>query len=319
MATHKRRRIDLSAKVLHELEAKHRTKPLDTALSEFLDYCGAINLSDATIRNYHYSIRNVIQTLTKLSIDTGDLKAVTVADIQTLTTHYLATKHKPSTINMKLRCLSVLYEWAIKRDYATENVIKKHGYLRETHVQGDVLTADEVARILHVTKPVDFITLRDYAMISTALYTGLRAKELVSLDVDNADLVAGVLRVKTTKNKRQRNIPIAKPLMNTLRLYVTERGHIEDCTALFVTQDNNRMTVRTYQARLERVGEVAGVHVTSHGLRRTTASVLMRAGVSPYVVMEILGHSDLSQLRKYVALDDTTLRQAVNNIDFEAR
>jgi integrase/recombinase XerD len=84
-------------------------------------------------------------------------------------------------------------------------------------------------------------------------------------------------------------------------LWISERSN---------TVDGERLTVSGLQQTLKRLGELAGVHATPHAFRRTCALLCHRAGWRITEIQKLLGHSDLSVLRRYLDLDAEDIQAA---------
>lgn len=147
---------------------------------------------------------------------------------------------------------------------------------------------------------------RNRAMLELFYGTGLRLSELVSLDVDDVDLVAEQMRVRG-KGKRERLLPVGRAAVAAVRGYLPKRDQVmreakaPDRRALFVSERGRRLTPRAVQlvvrGFLDAVSD--GQDVSTHSLRHSFATHLLDAGADLRAVQELLGHASLSTTQIY--------------------
>lgn len=173
------------------------------------------------------------------------------------------------------------------------------------------LTAQQVL-ILLLAVP----TLRDRAAVALMLGCGLRACDVVGLDVENVDLDGRVLYVRGKGNK-YRLCPIPQATVECVTDYLRVRPTVSG--PLIRSRNGGRMAASTLRVRLTDVLYRAGVKQAAHDgrsphvLRRTCATTLLESGASIRDVQRILGHSSLATTERYLALPDT--RRLLDLID----
>jgi len=147
---------------------------------------------------------------------------------------------------------------------------------------------------------------RNRAILELFYSTGMRLSELVTLDLDDIDLVADQVRVKG-KGKRERLLPVGRPAVQAVRQYLPRRDEAlreskaPERRALFVSERGRRLKQRAVQlivrALLEAVSE--GQEVSTHSLRHSFATHMLDAGADLRAVQELLGHASLSTTQIY--------------------
>ncbi len=149
---------------------------------------------------------------------------------------------------------------------------------------------------------------RDAAGIATLLYTGIRAGELVGLDIDDVRLDEGVIRV-FGKGQRERLAPIPAPLRPYLDRWLAV--HPAGTGALFVGRvpPFARQPYDTFARRFKTI--LAGIGLpgfTCHALRHTAATRWRRAGVPIEQIQLLLGHASVGTTMLYAhgALNEAT-------------
>lgn len=149
---------------------------------------------------------------------------------------------------------------------------------------------------------------RDRAILTVFLSCGLRVSELVSLDL--RDLASDHLTVRG-KGGKERVVFFAEGCKETLDNYLKTRG--SDGDALFLSQKGGRLTVRGVQQMVDKHLELAGLdssRLSTHKLRHTAATLMLRNGVDTRALQEVLGHSNLNTTQIYTHLDNASLRAA---------
>lgn len=150
--------------------------------------------------------------------------------------------------------------------------------------------------------------VRDRAILTVFLSCGLRVSELVSLNL--RDLSSDHLTVRG-KGGKERVVYFADGCKETLDDYLERRG--ADGEALFLSQKGGRLTVRGVQQMVDRHLELSGLdtsRLSTHKLRHTAATLMLRGGVDTRALQEVLGHSNLNTTQIYTHLDNASLRAA---------
>ena len=167
--------------------------------------------------------------------------------------------------------------------------------------------------------------VRDRAILTLFLSCGLRVSELVSLNL--SDLGADRVRV-LGKGGKERVVFFSEGCADALRNYLEVRDAsnvpAEDADALFLSRDNRRISVRGVQKMVDKAIESAGLdsnRLSTHKLRHTAATLMLRNGVDTRVLQEILGHSSLNTTQIYTHVESDSLRAAAmaNPIGARAR
>lgn len=188
------------------------------------------------------------------------------------------------------------------------NPIRKVKPPKVTHEPIKGVTSEEVHAML-ATCANTFTGIRDKAILLCLLDSGARAREFLSLNLDDVDFVSGAVDIRKGKGKKSRTVYIGKKSRKALRAYI--RLRTDNSPALWVTKDGSRLAVPSLRQILTRHAEQAGIPVPSpHDFRRAFALALLRAGVDIFRIQKLMGHSDLETLKRYLALVDDDIREA---------
>jgi site-specific recombinase XerD len=167
----------------------------------------------------------------------------------------------------------------------------------------------ETVRAMLATCDDTFTGRRDRAIILFLLDSGVRAGELLALDLPDVDLLTGDVLIRKSKSRKPRTVFIGRTARKALRAYLKLR---EDyARAVFVTNQGERLKTAGLRQIMVRRSKRAKVPVPSlHSFRRAFALAMKRAGVDLLSIARLLGHSDLSLLQRYIKQSADDLRDA---------
>jgi integrase/recombinase XerC/integrase/recombinase XerD len=176
-----------------------------------------------------------------------------------------------------------------------------------------VLKPGEVAAVLDGIPASSPLELRDRAMFELAYAAGLRAEEIVNLDVTDVDPDAEQLRV-LGKGSKTRVVPAGEPAWRAVASYV-ERGRPalqqDPEPALFISKTGRRLSTSDVRRRLTGWVRRAAVQggVTPHTLRHSFATHLLEGGADLRAIQELLGHATISTTQTYTRVESGRLKK----------
>ena len=178
----------------------------------------------------------------------------------------------------------------------------------------DVLTVEEVQKLLAAPTLDDPFVFRDRALLELAYGAGLRVSEWITLGVRDLMLDEGLVRV-FGKGSKERLVPIGRSAIGAAAIYLRElRPRLEKGEGKGVLLLNARGRPLTRMGAwkiLRGYVERAGItrHVTPHTLRHSFATHLLEGGADLRAVQEMLGHVDIATTQIYTHVDREYLRQ----------
>jgi integrase/recombinase XerC/integrase/recombinase XerD len=176
-----------------------------------------------------------------------------------------------------------------------------------------VLSREEMQTLLERIPSRTALEMRDRAMLELAYSCGLRAEEVINLNVDSPDFEGERLRIEG-KGGKTRIVPIGEPAQEALRRYL-ERGrralvgHGRE-EALLVSKSGRRLHPSDVRRRLQRWVREAAIAggVSPHALRHSFATHLLEGGADLRTIQELLGHSSLSTTQVYTQVEPSWLQ-----------
>ncbi|MDO4197678.1 MAG: tyrosine recombinase XerC [Erysipelotrichaceae bacterium] len=222
-----------------------------------------------------------------------------------------------STYARNLSALRSFYRYLCERNIVDDNPFLQ---FRKVHVEKhlpDVLTFDQIERILDSFDLDDPLDLRNRTIVETIYACGLRISECCDLKLKNIDLNENVLRV-IGKGNKERMVPFYPRLNELIRLYLDEYYPLyakDDFEYLFVSTRGGKVSPRSVQLMLEDTRVKAGIPVDIHPhmLRHSFATHMLDNGADLRSVQELLGHQNLSTTQLYTHLTYDRLKKAVDD------
>ena len=298
-------------------------KSFQDLIADFMESMRLKNMSPSTICSYRDSAVKFIKFIETGKIN--DLREVTKEALQNYQSYLQKEREtKPhfslETIHVRLRGLKRFFEFLQETHQILYNptdviVFPKLGQ----RLPKDILTRDEVNRIL--LRP-DINTpdgIRDRALLETLYSTGIRLSECAHLEIGDVDYQGGYLRVNQGKGAKDRMAPLGKIASQWLQRYIQEvRPELlkqqPDGLAnkvLWISHLGKRLSIQLIIILVRNYGQKAGIkkRVTVHTWRRTLATHLLQAGVNPIYIQEILGHERTSSLNRYIKIAAIEIKQ----------
>ena len=193
------------------------------------------------------------------------------------------------------------------------------------------LDIDEVAKLLDNVESGDKLTkkqlefhektkVRDLALMTLLLGTGLRVSECVGLDINDVDFNNNGVLIKR-KGGYEQIVYFGDEIEAVLRDYLKEREHVIPAAgheqALFLSLQNKRLSVRSVENLVKKYARTVTTlkKITPHKLRSTYGTNLYKETGDIYLVADVLGHKDVNTTKKhYAAQDQERLRMAANAV-----
>jgi integrase/recombinase XerD len=226
---------------------------------------------------------------------------------------------KPATLQRKVACLRSFHRHLRRQGLIEDDPTALLKAPRQSRKLPQVLTRDEVARLLSQPEGSGPPALRDRALLEVMYACGLRASEAIDLDVSDLDLDARVLRARGKGNK-ERVVPVGSEAARALGVYLA-RGRprlVGDRyeSRLFVNHRGGGLTRQGLYKIVQRYAASAGLasKMSPHTLRHTFATHLLAGGCDLRSLQEMLGHADVATTQLYTHLSADRLK----DVYFEA-
>jgi integrase/recombinase XerD len=249
----------------------------------------------------------------------GDIKAENVkADLLREYLSYMIHDRglKPMTVNLRVRTLRAFMRFCFNEKYIDSPL---HESIKTVKVPEDTiqaLTPSEMKVLLSVIDESFYAGYRNKVMIYTLLDTMVRISELLAVKRENVDLKGGSIHLEadSTKNRKSRIIPLSSQTIKLIAQYIEETSDFQS-EFLFLTNDGRQLSANTFRRDMQEYGEktlIKNKRVSPHTLRHTGALFYIMNGGDPFSLQKILGHSDMSIVRKYIQMTEGDVKRQHN-------
>ncbi|MBN1152289.1 MAG: tyrosine-type recombinase/integrase [Dehalococcoidia bacterium] len=277
--------------------------PMKQEIAAFLDYLTTTRRSSQnTVAAYH-------NDLTQLAdfVESEEAKGIVASREQLLLAYLADLKGKgysPATSARKLASARSFFKYLVESGRLKENPIRNVVSQAVNKKAPRILTQAEYLRLLAVPQALNTPEARrDVVMLEVLYATGLRATEVVSLQLDDVDLDHAVLYCRQGRSHRQ--VRLSPEVCELIRDYIAN-GRLdllynEKEHALFLNRRGHQLTRQGFWQIVKNYAAKAGLgeRVTPHTLRHSFAVRKMQSGADLRAVQQALGHAYISSTRVY--------------------
>jgi site-specific recombinase XerD len=224
---------------------------------------------------------------------------------------------RKTTVARKLAAIRTFYRLLVRRGEIEANPADLVASPKRDSYLPRVLKPAEVAALLERIPAGSPLDLRDRAMFELAYSAGLRAEEIVTLDLEGLDPDSEEVRVEG-KGSKTRVVPVGEPAWRALQAYL-ERGRpaldqpgVRPEPAVFVSKNGRRLSTSDVRRRLRLSVRRAALEggVSPHTLRHSFATHLLEGGADLRAIQELLGHASISTTQTYTRIESGRLKEA---------
>jgi site-specific recombinase XerD len=257
-------------------------------------------LSPSTIEFYNYTAGEFVDFL--ISHDIFEPERIKSNTVRAYLSEVNSRGVSNSTVHAHARGTRAFLRFLKEEGYITAPINIKMPRVEQKKMR--VLSPEELNRILKVcNKP------RDKTLILFLVDSGMRRSEAVSLNWIDVDIPSGVVNIRKSKSKKARSAFIVVKTRRALLRYRRSISH-EDNDPLFQTQTGTRLTPSGFRQVIRRISEKSRIPFSAHDLRRTFATLSLKAGMNVLHLQSLLGHSSLEMTRRYVQMVEDDLGEA---------
>jgi site-specific recombinase XerD len=278
------------------------------ALGRFDGWLRARGMADKTRRAYGVDLE-------QLATFSGEREPASLrpSDLRRFAAHLSEAGMSKTSVARKLAAVRTFYRHLIEIGEVSASPADLVASPKRDQYLPHVLKPGEVAAVLDCIPATTPLELRDRAMFELAYAAGLRAEEIVNLDVTDADPDAEHLRV-LGKGSKTRVVPAGEPAWRAVAAYL-DRGRPaleqDPEPALFISKTGKRLCTSDVRRRLSGWVRRAAVQsgVTPHTLRHSFATHLLEGGADLRAIQELLGHATISTTQTYTRVESGRLKK----------
>ena len=272
-------------------------------------------LSENTIASYGIDLKLFLEYLRE-----NEIPSFKQVNKEVIVNYMQAEKNNNKANSSILRSVSSLRKFFLY--LAQEKIIEKDPMLlidtpkKKQHLP-QVLTKEEVEKLLHSPNTGQVLGLRDRAMLELMYATGLRISEIINLKLEDLHLTMGTLQT-LGKGHKERIVPVGDEAIKWINRYLEEaRPKLlkqKRSNYLFLNFHGNNLTRQGVWKNLKAEVRKAGIqkNITPHTLRHSFATHILENGADLRIVQELLGHADISTTQIYTHLSNKQLADIYN-------
>ena len=299
---------------------------MNHVLQDYRDYLYDLDKSEKTIQAYMADLRAFSHWF---ETETGEPlipEYITPLDVIDYRKDMLDQARKPSTINRRLISISSFCQWAQKTDLIPNNPVEGIRPVAEEPLGPAALERKQQLALVRAVRKSG--NIRDLAIITILLHTGIRVNELCNLHVTDIVLSknSNMITVREGKGTKRRNIPLNPTVVGILKDYLESKNGYrarigasnDQSQFLFYGQKRTPLTDRGVRYIIKKYAYIAKIeHVSPHSLRHTCAKNLIDAGQPIDRVSKILGHSSVNTTTIYTMPTERDLQKTIDSIAWE--
>lgn len=286
---------------------------LSRCRDQFLLYLrGEKNASEHTVKNYAVDLGEFM-----MLINGKEIEEIGYLEIRQFLAHLRDQGYLKSSILRKLACLRSFFKFLVRENILRTNPSAGIATPKREKRLPVFLEVQEMEKLLEAASGETLAEKRDRALLETLYSSGLRVSELVGLNLEDADLLGGVVRVRG-KGKKERMVPLGRKAQEALERYLEKRNEriSKPYPALFLNKNGSRLTDRSVRRVLLKYVRRAGLQkeVSPHTLRHSFATHLLDRGADLRSVQELLGHESLSTTQIYTHVTTKRLKEVYEQV-----
>lgn len=269
------------------------------------------NFTDATIDSYKRDIDKFFKFLLEEDILFDEVDLTVIRNFLAVE---LSSGISKKSCKRRMSSLSGFYQYLQEKHYIKVNPFLFASPLKLETKYPHALYKEQIEELFKSNKSrEDFLMPRDQAIIEMLYYTGVRASELINIDMQDIDLKNRIVRI-FGKGQKERLVPFSNECLDSIQLYLkTVRPKLinKDLTnALFLNSGGKRLTRRGLEFILNSIQEKTGcfLNLHPHIFRHSFATHLLENGADLRVIQELLGHASINATQIYTHVSQKAMK-----------
>ncbi len=283
-------------------------------IDEFISYLHNVKkLSNNTEVSYRRDL-NKMQSYMD-SVGVRSVTDVTPEELHDYIIYLEKNGFATATVSRSVASMKAFYSYLYKQGRIQDDVTAVLKSPKIEKKMPDVLSMEEVARLLDEPSGESPKEIRDKAMLELLYATGIRVTELISLSLSDVNTQMCYIICRDPHQNKERMIPFGSKARMALMNYFAKSRPVfvkdQNCTVLFTNCSGKTMSRQGFWKLIKHYAARAGIDadITPHTLRHSFAAHLVENGANLRAVQEMLGHSDISTTQIYAHLNNNRLRQ----------
>ncbi|MDR9857668.1 tyrosine-type recombinase/integrase [Paenibacillus sp. VCA1] len=223
-------------------------------------------------------------------------------------------KLKPSTINIRLRTVKAMFNWAISERIIKESPFDNIELLKVPEEDFQVISKTQERKLFNCCDLTTFTGLRDALLMSFLLDTGVRIGECMRIFVEEVDLQnrSAFVRAESAKTRKARTVYFGARTQELLVIYLAWHEINGQAPNLFLNEFGQPLDKNWATRCISFIGKkakISGVRISPHTFRHTFATRYIKATGDPFSLRRLLEHSSMEMVNRYVNQDVADVRE----------
>ena len=285
---------------------------MEKELDEFISYLKDVKkTSHNTELSYKRDIAKLEKYLQQMGLD--EIRQVSATTLQNYILGMERSGSAAATVSRNIASIKAFFHFLFRKGYVTEDIAEDLKAPKIEKKLPEILTTDEVNRLLDQPRGSAPKDMRDRAMLELLYATGIRVSELINLNVSDVNLQVGYIICRDAK--KERVVPFGAPAKRALSDYMKNARDLmledQSSDVLFTNCSGQPMSRQGFWKLVKYYARKAGItaDITPHTLRHSFAAHLVENGADLRSVQEMLGHSDISTTQIYANMSQNKLRE----------
>ena len=288
---------------------------MEREIDAFISYMHDMReTSENTEAAYTRDLRKLMEYVQQ---DVTSFTQVTAGQMQGYVRELEAQGRKAATISRFIASAKAFFSWQVREGMRADNPAQGLKAPKIEKKPPEILSEEEIARLLDQPSSHAPKELRDKAMMELLYATGIRVSELISLELSDVNLQMEYVICRD--GHKERTVPFGETAKRTLTNYLEKSRPFlvgdKNCKLLFTNCSGEPMSRQGFWKIVKYYGKQAGLKddITPHTLRHSFAAHLLGNGADLKSVQELMGHSDISTTQVYMQLSDRKIREVYKN------
>ncbi|MCR5267871.1 MAG: site-specific tyrosine recombinase XerD [Lachnospiraceae bacterium] len=285
---------------------------MEQQLQAFITYLHNVKkTSTNTELSYKRDLAKMEQFVTARAITEAEQDSA--SDLEAYIQDLNANGFKAATVSRNIASMKAFFGYAVKELGLKEDPSTGLKSPKIEKKMPEILTMEEVVRLLEQPKGDTPKEIRDKAMLELLYATGIRVSELIGLQVSDVNMQMNYILCRDAN--KERVIPFGNEARHALIRYLESSRNVmvEDPTSpiLFANCSGQKMSRQGFWKLIKYYAKKAGItsDITPHTLRHSFAAHLVENGADLRSVQEMLGHSDISTTQIYASMNHNRIRE----------
>ena len=269
------------------------------------------NYSIKTFENYNRDLNKFFRFLNDYKI--YDINKISK---ETIRLYFLKQKNNNisnRTLGRYYSSLNSFFDYALEHEYIDLNPIKFIDYPKYTKKIPEYIYDSQLERLLNekTSDNIEF-ELRNKLIINLLLDSGVRVSELVNIKIHDIDIEERIIRV-FGKGSKERFVFFTSKTKEILIQYLNKRKEKAVGEYLLINYKGERLSERSVQKIIKKIGEQIGLDIHPHLLRHTFATDLLNKGADIRMIQELLGHENLDTTQIYTHVSNSRIKEVYDD------